>query len=183
MRHGMALMLVVLCSAAATAQPSGQSRRVPDKEFTYTVETAVRGATERLGQQLKFYAQDTQVLRLLREADDVLSDTMQPSASIQAALDRVQKAEGLASDVFLKNGLVEARNQLEAARRSPGSADFGRLRTMLLEDCIRPALRICLRNATRLQNETQAWLEVQDLIGAQLQLLSEAAYQSLSATQ
>jgi hypothetical protein len=80
-------------------------------------------------------------------------------------------------------GVTRSRQELEAARRSPGTADFDRLRGILQREAMGPAVRVVLRNGVALQEETMIWFKVQELITGHLRVLSEITAESLRASQ
>lgn len=79
-------------------------------------------------------------------------------------------------------GLSRVRRGLEEARRSPATADFGRLRSLVQEQALGPSSRLVVRNATRLQEEMLAWIQVQELIAMHLKNLAEITCESLRAS-
>jgi hypothetical protein len=111
-------------------------------------------------------------------------DSLQPTVAVQEAFEQVSAAEALGPlPLEVGDGVIHARQQLEAARRSPGSADFGRLRSMLRERALGPASRVALRNATRLQDEIEAWLKLQLVIGDHLRAMNAVVGESLRESQ
>ena len=146
-------------------------------------ETAVKQAMDQLVAQKKIYDRDLEVLQHLKNADAALTDPMQPNNAIQKAFDEVDTAKGLTSDFIVTQGVIKASSALEDARRSPVSADFGQLRTIVRTEAIGPASRVVARNGSRLQDETLAWIRVQELISSHLRSLAEIGAQSLRAAQ
>ena len=175
--------LIVLFAAVpliAQAPPRGlRDARVE------ALEVRVRQMGEEFATVRKGYERDVRVLRHLRAADAALVDSMQPASAIQKAFEEVSAAESVAPppEFFLQQGLMRARQQIEAARRSPGSADFGRLRAVLREEALGPASRVTVRNAMRMQEEMEAWLRLQRVIGDHLAALSDLAGESLRESQ
>lgn len=176
-----AITLVILTSVCLSAQPRG--RRVTSHNAqTGGVETLVKDAAMRLAEQKKAIDRDLHVLAELRTADDALTDPMQPSVSVQKALDHVSKAETFVSDFHTLQGVTRVRQQLEAAKRSPAAADFGRLRAILQSEAIGPASRIVAQDGAKLTEESVAWLAAQELIVGHLRQLTETAAECLRET-
>ncbi len=146
-------------------------------------EMSIKQASEQLAALRETIEKNIEVLRHLRTADDALADAMQPESAIQKAFEEVQAAERVCPDFYVKQGVIKVRQELEAARRSPMSADFGRLRSQLREHALNSASRVVVRDATRLEEETLAWLRVQELIAAHVRALSELGAQGLKATE
>ena len=144
---------------------------------------AVKQSMEMLAAVRKTVERDAEVLGHLRAADDALVDNMQPSNAIQKAYEEVEKAKSLGPEFNVMQGVIKAERELEGARRSPVSADFGHLRSVLRDEALGPATRLVVRNAQRLQEETVAWLRVQELIAGHVRALSEIASSSLQASQ
>jgi hypothetical protein len=146
-------------------------------------EAAVKEAMEQLVAEKKVYERDVEVLARLRAAEQALLDEMQPNVSIQKAWDEVQASKRNGADFLVMQGIVRAERELEGARRSPNTADFGRLRGILRGEAIGPATRVVVAHALRLEDEALAWIKVQELISAHLRSLSEIAGESLRASQ
>ena len=180
-------LLVGLCSLSLVAQPAPQQRRprpMPrSAPNTFMAESAVKQAMEQLVAVKKAYERDLEVLRRLNEADDALADDMQPHNAIQKAYEEVDAAKGLVADPVTREGIVKSFHDLESARRSPGAADFGRLRSVLRTEAIGPAGRVVARNGAALQDELLAWIKVQEMISGHLRAMSEIAAESLRAAQ
>ncbi len=156
--------------------------------FVDQAESAIKQASERLVTVRKVAERDVAVLAHLRNADQALADPMQPDNAIQKAYEEVQAAgmsePGTPPPPFIvAQGLIAIRNELEDARRSPASTDFGHLRSDLREKALGPASRIAVADATRLEFEVNAWLKVQALIAAHLQALSDIATNSIRAAE
>jgi len=184
----MRRLFVVLTLAAVTAfsqTPPGRRTIGPRPNFAgaENAEMAVKQSMERLTQERKIFDRDTAVLGHLRTADEALVDNMQPSNAIQKAYEEVIEAKRLNPEFFVMQGVIAAERELEAARRSPVGADFGHLRTVVRNEALGPATRAVIRNAQRLQEETVAWMKVQELIAAHVRTLSDIASQSLQASQ
>ena len=179
-------LVLTLAGVSALAQtrerinrpPSGQ--RVPGAA---AAEMSVKQAMELLASMKKAYERDVDVLNFLHGADDALADAMQPSNAIQKAYESVEKAKGLGPDFLVMQGVIRIERELESARRSPIGADFGRLRSILRDEALGPAVRVVARNSLRLQEESLAWLRVQELIAAHVRTLTEISGDSLRATQ
>jgi hypothetical protein len=173
-------VLAILLSTSLLAQPA---RRPVTRGESHAInaELMVKQALEQMGNDKKAFERDIGVVRHLKAADAALRDPMQPAAAVQKAFDHVSQAERLVPAVppEVAMGVLRVRQQLEAARRSPGSADFGRLRSFLNEEAIGPASRVLVRRATRLQGETIAWLKVQESISEILRGLTEIVGESL----
>lgn len=149
----------------------------------FTAEAAVKQAMEQLGEEKKIYDRDLEVLKHLRNADIALTDPMQPNNAIEKAFDEVGTAKGLNPDFLVYQGCVKAAQALEDAKRSPMSADFGRLRATLRSEATGPATRVVARNGARLQDETLAWIRIQELISSHLRQLAEITSESLRAAE
>jgi hypothetical protein len=137
---------------------------------------------EQLGQDKKAIDRDMEVLRLLRVADSALTDPMQPTVALEKADDAVDKAKQLNPDFTVVQEVIRAERALEDARRSPGSADFPRLR-VVVRSAVNAASRSVVRNAIRLQEETVAWVRIQQTIGDHVRTLSEITGDSLRAAE
>ncbi|HUP58810.1 MAG TPA: hypothetical protein VNA69_00170 [Thermoanaerobaculia bacterium] len=146
-------------------------------------EAAIRQASQQLASQKKSIERNLEVLTHLRAADAALADPMQPAAAIQKAFEHVEKAKALATEHVVVAGAIRLHRELESARRSPGTADFGRLRALLRDEALDPASRVAVQAALRLEEEILAWIKIQELVSAHLRALSEIAGDSLRATQ
>jgi hypothetical protein len=178
MRNAFLAVLLVFLSLPAF----GQRRRSPIQASSYprTAEISVKQAAEELANEKKGLENDIEILRNLKLADGALVDDMQPTNAIQKAWEHVTEAQRLEPREFaVRDGIIRARQKLEDARRSPTSADFGSLRESLRAVAIGPAARTVARNSRQLQEETLAWIKVQELIASQLRTLSEIATESL----
>jgi hypothetical protein len=173
------IWLLVLLVPVAEAQnvPSRVNPRTTSRVMS--AESAIKQAMDALGEERKIYERDVAVLREIRQADDALTDPMQPLNAIQKAYDHIDKAKTFMPELVVMNGLVKVHGALTDARRSPLSADFGRLRASLKSDAEGPAQRVAMRNALRLQDETLMWIKVQELISMHLRSLSEITGESL----
>ena len=138
---------------------------------------------EQLANRKKIFERDLAVLQHLRTADNALADTMQPNNAIEKAFEEVQAAHRLDPDFDVIQGVIKAERALEEARRSATTADFGHLRGIVRGEAGGPAARVVARNGTKLQEETLAWIKVQELISSHLRALSEIAADSLRAVQ
>ncbi|HEX2833723.1 MAG TPA: hypothetical protein VHW00_11990 [Thermoanaerobaculia bacterium] len=176
-----AITLLILTSVCLSAQPRDRRATFHNPQAA-SVETQVKQATLWLGDQKKEIDRDLHVLSELRTADDALTDPMQPSVALQKALDHISKAETFVSDFPTRQGIVRIRQQLEAANRSPASADFGRLRTTLQGEAIRPAARVVAQLGAKLTEDSLAWLTAQELIAGHLRQLTETAAECLRET-
>lgn len=146
-------------------------------------ETAIKQAIEQLGGEKKAIERELKVLGHIRHADAALTDPMQPSVAVQKAFEEISEAERATGDHVVRSGLIRTRQAIEDARRSPGTADFGRLRSLLQRDALAPASRLVVAMATQLQEETLAWIRVQELIATHLRALAEITGESLRAAQ
>jgi len=177
-------MFVVLAVAlvATTLPAQTPPRRMPRPPVgVSSAEMAVKQAAERLADERRVMERDVRVLGLIRGADRALVDPMQPSIAVEKSFDFIGEAERLNGDPYVRQGLIRARQELEAARRSPGSADFGRLRAVI-DTALGMSSRLVVRNATRLQEETIAWIAVQELIATHLKTLSDITGDCLRAS-
>ncbi|MHB0971458.1 MAG: hypothetical protein ACYC7A_17140 [Thermoanaerobaculia bacterium] len=171
MRTAILTVLTLTLAGNAFAQPVAW--RSPVKHAK-PAETAIQAAMEQLGRERKIVEREVLILKHLQVADDALTDPMQPSVSVQKAFDEVAEAKRLEStDIRVRNGVVEALKVIDDARKSPTSADFGRLRSILRTEATGPATRYALRITAALQEETIAWLRVQRLIGDHLAELAD----------
>ncbi len=146
-------------------------------------ESAVKQAIQKLGNDRKAIELQLQVLAHIRASDRALTDPMQPTIAVEKAFEQISEAERLNMDFLLRQGLIKSRQELDAARKSPMSADFPRLRSIVRGDALGPASRLVVRTATVLQEDTVAWLAVQELIGAHLKSLADITGESLRAAQ
>ena len=175
------LALTIVCAPMLAQTPT---RRIfAGQQFPAQAESAIKQAAVQLGDQKRIFERDLEVMNHLRIADDALADNMQPSAAVQKAFDHVDKAKSLSPEITVLQGVIRVHKEIDAARRSPASADFGRLRSLLRDEALRPASRVVVRNALRLEEETLAWIKVQELVSAHLRTLSEIAGESLRASE
>jgi hypothetical protein len=137
---------------------------------------------ERLGAEKKAMDRDLAVLAHIRAGDRALTDPMQPTIAVEKAHEELSEAGRLNVDFLVGQGLIRVRQGLEDARRSPATADFGRLRSLIQEQALGPSSRLVVRNATRLQEETLAWIQLQDLIATHLKTLAQITGESLRAS-
>jgi len=148
-----------------------------------TAETAVKQASEQLAIIKKICERDVEVLRHLRTADDALTDPMQPDNAVQKAYEEVEAAKRLIPEFLVMQGVIRAEHEIEGARRSPMTADFGHLRSVLRSEALGPASRVAVRDALRLEDEALAWLKVQQLIADHLRAIAEISNQTLRASE
>lgn len=156
---------------------------MPFSSGVQSAEMAVRQAAERLGNTRKAIEQGLKVLSHIRNSDNALVDPMQPGIAVQKAFEEMAEAERLNGDPVLASGLIRARQRLDEARKSPATADFGRLRAIIRDEALGPASRMVVRSATILQEETLAWIAVQEMIATHLKSLAEITGESLRAAQ
>src|SRR5712692_4432347 len=162
-RAGLILSMTALCLPMLAQAPSRERPFRPPGRAE-AAETAAEQAAEQLAAVKKVCERDVDVLRHLRAADRALTDPMQPSHAVQTAYAEIDAAKGLGPAFLVMQGVVRAQRDVEAARRSPATADFGHLRSVLREEALGPASRVVVRNALRLEEEALAWLKVQQLI-------------------
>jgi len=170
---------VTLVSTPMFAQPSRRRPIAPGSAAA--AESAVKEAMEQLGEERKAFERDLKVLNFIRESDKALVDAMQPTVALQKAHDAISEAERLNPDFFLGQAIIDARQEIDNALRSPGAADFPRLRARLRE-ALGISSRLVVRNALRLQEETIGWLKVQELISLHLKTLADITGDSLRAS-
>lgn len=184
MRVIVVSLTLLLASLPLAAQPRP---RMPHSssaaQRAQSAEIAVKEAAEELGAAKKSAERDLKIFARLRAADEALADSMQPSTSIEKAHDEVSEAERLVPEFLVEQGVIRIRQDLETARRSPGTADFDRLRSVLRNEAMRPAARVVIQNAMRLQEQTLAWIRVQQLIADHVRELSEITGESLRAVE
>ncbi|MEO8036227.1 MAG: hypothetical protein ABI837_17460 [Acidobacteriota bacterium] len=179
----MTLMLTIsIVTVPMLAQPI-RSRSGPPPQRALAAENSARQAAEQLAADRKIYERDVEVLRHLRAADKALVDPMQPATAVQKAHEEIAAAKALGPEPGVLYGLIRAEREVEAARLSPATADFGHLRSVIRDQALVPASRVVVRNVSQLQEETLAWIKVQELIAAQLRALSEISGESLRASE
>jgi len=179
----LSLSLVVAAAIPLVAQtppPRRLPRMAPRGD---AMELAIRAATEQFANEKKLIERDTAVLRHLRGAGTALADAMQPANSLEKAYEEVSEAKRVGPDFTVMQGVIKVQQALEDARRSPGAADFDRLRGLLRTEALTPAVRVVVRNSLRLQEETVAWLKVEQLIGDYLRAVSDLSSDGLRATE
>jgi uncharacterized membrane-anchored protein len=184
--HCFAIALSIAALAvpiAAQTPPPRVVRAERSSQTSGVAEIAVKQASEQLVAIKKICERDIAVLAHLRAADDALADAMQPANAVQKAYEEVGAAKGLGPEFFVMQGVMRTERALEDARRSPMTADFGRLRSTLRDEAVGPASRVAVRDALRLEDEALAWLKVQQLIADHLRALSEISSQSLRAAE
>jgi hypothetical protein len=176
------LMVLVVTFVSTTLLAQRPSRRVPPSLGpAVSAERMVKEAMERLGEERKEYERDLKVLGHIRNSDKALVDAMQPTVALEKAHDGISEAERLNPDFFLGQAIIHARQEIENARRSPAAADFERLRA-LIRDALGISSRLVVRNALRMQEETMAWISVQELIATHLKTLADITGESLRAS-
>lgn len=176
-------LFLVLHSFVLLAQPR-PPRRMPLRGAAARAEIAVKEAAEELEAVRETYERDVNVLAHLRAAQKALRDAMQPAAAVEKAWDQVERAKSLIGHDPGAVGqmTLRAHGAIESARRSPGSADFDRLRSMV-QDAIDPASRVAASNALELEDQILDWIKVQQMISNHLRRMSEIAGDSLRAAQ
>ena len=184
MRILVTSLLAVVATLPLLAQTPPPRRMPPRGGFPADgASAAVKVAIEQVTNQKKVYDRDVEVLRHVRTADSALVDPSQPMNALQKAYEEIDKAIVLKPDFPVMQGLVKTKQVLEDARRSPGVADFGRLRSLLTQHAERPATRTVVANATRLEEDILSWLKVQEAISVHLRTLSEIAGENLRISQ
>lgn len=175
-------VLLLVTTYSVSAQPRGGRR--PPVRSADLAERAIVGASEELENMQKIYERDVKALAHLRAAQTALTDAMQPAAAIEKAYENVDDAKRLldAEPGAVMQAIRVAHDALVSARRSPSSADFDRLRT-LVNAATLPAARIAARNALELEEQILSWIKVQQLISNHLRRMSEIAGESLRAAQ
>lgn len=181
MRRIYVLLIVTLVSTTLFAQQP-RRRMPPPTGDAHSAEMAVKQAMERLGEEKKVYENDLKVLGHIRNADGALVDSMQPTVAVQKAFEEISEAQRLNADFVVEHGLMRVRQELENARRSPLSADLERLRGQIRAQALGPSSRLVVRNALRLQDETLAWIKIQELIAMHLKTLADISGESLRAS-
>ncbi len=146
-------------------------------------EGAVKQAMQQVAAMKARYDRDLDVLRHLRAADEALTDPTQPNNAVQKALEEIGAAKTLNPEFLVMQGVINAERAVEAARLSPATADFGRLRGTIRTEAIGPVTRVVARNGAILQEETLAWLRVQEMIASHLRTIAEISAESLRAAQ
>ncbi len=177
----MRILLALLFSVSMFVEAQPQRRFVGP--LPANAEMSIKQASEQLAAAKDAVEKNIAVLVHLRTADAALADAMQPENAIQKAFEEVEEAKRICPDFFVEQAIIKMSRELEAARRSPMSADFGRLRSLLHDNALVPASSVVVRDASRLEEETLAWLRVQELISAHVRSLSELASQGLKAAE
>ena len=187
MRHLAIGFVIGTLSLPLFAQPTPR-RTMGPSSGAETAERAIQQASEQLVMIKKICERDVAVLGHVRAADKALMDSMQPDNAIQKAyeeIDAAKMAEALVPppDFVVTQGLGAAGQEIDNARRSPASADFSHLRTVVRERALVPASRVAVRNAMRLNEEARAWLRVQTMVAGYVQTLTDIASASLRASE
>ncbi|HET8772450.1 MAG TPA: hypothetical protein VFP80_01615 [Thermoanaerobaculia bacterium] len=180
MRRLLVVLAVTLVSTTLLAQR--RPGRMPISDGAPAAEGAVKQSMGRVVAEKKAMDRDLQILTHIRAGDRALTDPMQPTVALEKAHEEISEAGRLNVDFFVGQGLSRVRRGLEDARRSPATADFGRLRSLVQEQALGPSSRLVVRNATRLQEEMLAWIQVQELIALHLKNLAEITGESLRAS-
>ena len=175
------LLVLMVISTSLFAQPRPSRRPGMQVQGVGSAELAVKQAAERLVNTRKGIELGLKVLQHIRASDRALIDPMQPSIAVQKAFEEISEAERLNPSPQLAVGIIRARQTVDAARKSPASADFGRLRATIREDALGPVQRQVVRAATQLHDETMAWLAVQELISTHLKSLADITGEGLRA--
>lgn len=185
MRRILVVLVVTFVSMfVSTGLDAQQPRRrmPPPTGNAQSAEMAVKDAMARLIEEKKAIERDLKVLGHIRTADSALVDAMQPTIAVQKAFEEIAEAERLNGDFLLEQGLIRVRQALEEARRSPASANFEQLRSRIRDHALGPSSRVVVRNALRLQEETLAWMRVQELMAMHLKTLADITGDSLRAS-
>ena len=85
------VFVALACPLFAQNIPNRQNPRTTSRVMY--AESAIKQAMEALVEERKIYERDVAVLREIRQADDALTDPMQPSNAIQKAYDHIDKAK------------------------------------------------------------------------------------------
>lgn len=189
MKTTTAALLTIVLAFPAVAQRPRPPRPAMMANRADTVEAALKQAAEDLANLKKQIDIDLQVLVHIRAADDALVDAMQPTVAIEKAHDEISQAQTLEAskrffdpDFTVKNGLVKCMTEVERARLSPTTADFGHLRTVVREEGVGPASRRLVREATALSTQTAAWIRIQQQISDHLRVLGDIVAECLKAS-
>ncbi len=187
MRTFIVVLLIGTFSLPLIAQRS-PSRRVVERPMSANMqagvaESAIKQAMQQVAAVKARYDRDLDVLGHIRAADEALTDPMQPNNAIQKAFEEISAAKALNPEFLVLQGVIAAERELEAARLSPATTDFGRLRGIIRAEAAGPAARLVARNGAVLQEETLAWLRVQELISSHLRTVAEISAESLRAAQ
>lgn len=176
-----ALLLIVIAfpAVAQTARPK-MMPRIPTTRAD-AAEMAVKQAAEDLARMKKRVETDIDVLADIRGADKALTDPMQPTIAVDKAYEDIEKAKMLGPEFLVEQGVIKAERELESARRSPTTADFGRLRAVIQEEALGPASRLVVREASALSDQTAAWIRIQQQISDHLRVLSDTVAEALKA--
>ncbi|HYM60982.1 MAG TPA: hypothetical protein VEZ11_08825 [Thermoanaerobaculia bacterium] len=190
MRTYAVALSIAIFSLPLIAQPTRPPRVVDRQAQTRilqgtsgTAETAIKQAMQQLATAKQKYDKDLEVLRHLRAADGALIDPTQPHNAIQKAFEEVSIAKQINPDFDILQGVITIEKALESARLSPAAADFGRLRAMMYSEAIAPAVRVVARDGAWLQEETLAWIKVQELISMHLHAVAEISAECLRVAQ
>lgn len=181
--HRASLAILIAISLPLTGQVAQRVRPARPSMTADAAEAAVKQAIEQLGAIRKLCERDIAVLQHLRAADAALADPMQPLNAMQKAYEEVEAAKGLGPEFYVMQGVIRADREIDGARQSPATADFGRLRSILRNEAIGPASRVAVRDAVTLQDESLAWLRVQQLIADHLRTISEISSGVLRASE
>jgi len=145
------------------------------------VEAYIKQASEQLAVLKKAFDRDVEVLVHVRTADNVLVDTMQPTVAVEKSYEEVKAARLLQPPFDVEQGLIAAQRELESARLSPTTTDFGKLRSVIRREALGPAARAVSRNALRLTDEMNEWIKIQQMISDQLRAMSDISSASMRA--
>ena len=188
-RYALAILMAVSLPLFAQAPPRRVLRPGPTP-FADNAEMAIKQAAEQLTAIKKITDRDLAVLDHIRVADGALTDPMQPFNAIQKAYEEVDAAKTLLeaarsqpAEFAVYQGVIKTERELESAKLSPMTADFGHLRLVVGGEALGPARRAALRDAIRVQDELLAWLRVQQLISDHVKALSEISSQTLRASE
>jgi len=179
----MRILPLVMATALTFPLLAQRPPRRASSQHLFQAETAIKGAIEKLGNDRKAIELMLQVHAHIRGADRALVDPMQPSIAVQKALEEISEAARKNTELVLAQGLIRARDEVDGARRSPSAADFGRLRGVIREEALGPSSRLIVRQATALQQETLAWIGVQELIATHVKSLAEITGEGLRTAQ
>lgn len=146
------------------------------------IEGAIKQASTQLEQFRKVFENDIEILAHIRASDAALADAMQPMTSVETAWKEMNEANRLNPPFEVGQGVAKSLQLLDDARRSPTSADFGHIRSVIREWALGPASRRVVANAQRLEDSMTEWIKIQQMIGDHVRLMNDIAGRSLRAS-
>ena len=183
MRWTAFVALTISLPMLAQTPPPRRVIRPGPIPFVDNAESAIKQAADALANTKRIVDRDVAVVEHLRAADAALIDPMQPNNAVQKAYDEVNAAASPIPDFLVYQGIQKMQHELESARRSPMTADFPHLRSIMANDALGPARRVAVRDAIRIEDELLAWLRVQQMISDHVKTLSEISSQTLRASE